>query len=814
MKHKTRKIYRGGVASVTDVKDKLIDLVLSSIKNTGERVAYFDVAGYSGENDIYKEPTLVRSASLPLPRPSGRASGLARSSSDSHLKRKMTPDRNLQLETIAEEAEQEIIKQSHKLESPLVAQVPAESRVDERQEEPLVRQASLARAATLIRRASLTRSSSRLARAESIRASQTAEEAEEKVAEAAEKVKTRPVRIHTSKASASKTKTLKLERKERAEVKREEKAKAKAARAKALSSRAEEVAKQADALAMDAEDKVIYVNLTEDESLARANLRISNAEAKRRLAPMALAGPIAARSHAVRQGAIVESSCCNISTMERLQRIEASISNVHIDFIDLLTTLSQETLGEFGSNQELISLTQNRALATYTGKSLTKTQIATLNVWASKVHELLYGYQRISTEDVKKAFFFLLYSFDPDHSAYVLHEKNEKTRFHELITNYAYKMITSLFTTANITSAVFMYNNPTWPPPWQPVPGPGPGPVAVGNPYDYLRNLLSIMRDGSIIVNTYLRQDCPPEYSEYVSYYHSGGNMIVVIAGMLCYLYDKNREGNLHTYGGDILEQIRRQFHVSIGVRMYEFYEWLNKQMQIVSFRNALFNCTENISDLDFILMAPDHFLNRGLDNPLLIKMHELSARIIRNVLIAAYVPCPMTTIARKLLPFHQKFGPQWSNFRFYQMPTIAMNPLPQADGVTYKGYRQTSNRIDAVPMYLNRLKQGYAPYHTILNFYKIPADVQNVYATKYGECIDLSIGILDNELYRHKHTNYMELNYYTIDTVLWELEKIIQGPRDDKTPKREMRRDFFTMIHTDLVDALFQTIGHIIQHV
>jgi hypothetical protein len=344
---------------------------------------------------------------------------------------------------------------------------------------------------------------------------------------------------------------------------------------------------------------------------------------------------------------------------------------------------------------------------------------------------------------------------------------------------------------------------------------------------------LSIMQCGSKIINFYLKQDwntyeLPPK--ENVNYYHSGGNMIVMIAGMLCYLYDKNRDrekGN--GYGTDILENIRQRFELLIQKNMVTFYTWLNLYMLDPVFRDSLNDCTENISDLDFILMAPKKYVS-NIDTPELIKINELSANIIRKIMITAYsvppaLPADMIINAQALLPFHGKFGPPWKKFGFYKMPPGPMKfLLPAVDGDTYRGYRQTSNRIDEVPMYLNRLKQGYLPFFNIQGFPNIaynlpppkpdinPNDIALTYSNKYGECIDLSIGTLENELYHHKHQNYENHVYYTIDTILWELEQILLKPPDDKTPKRTIRRNFLTLIDTPEINILFQAIVFYIQ--
>ena len=506
----------------------------------------------------------------------------------------------------------------------------------------------------------------------------------------------------------------------------------------------------------------------------------------------------------------VPAGCCILSLTERMQNIETQISNVHIAYVRLIQEIADEIYREYAAT----------AILEPTSHELAE--------WFKKSKSLLYGYQRLSTVDLKKAFVFLLPQFDMKNGVYTFDEG--PTTMIALVQNYAYKMVTSLFTSANITAAVIMYNNTSpWSPgqpetpPWQ---SSLPGPV---DNYQYLKNLLSIMKCGSEIINTKLIQhwsdydlgEYKYEDDEKVLYYHSGGNMIVMIAAMLCYLYDTKR---YTVYGTDILEQIRQNFNNKLNDRKKEFYDWLDTMMENPNFRRNLYSCTENLSDLDFILMAPEKYVTKthvtedSLDNPLLFKIHKLSTRIIRDILNDS---CNQESCARSLLPFHGKFDDTWPDFKFSDMSRYkGIDPeLPKLPKVicVCKGYRQTSNRIDDVPMYLNRLKQGYMPFYSLpfngLNpLVPLHSKMHKNYASKYGECIDLSISTLNSEFYEHKQINYTNGDYYTIDTILWELTQILLKPPDDKTIKRQIRQGFLNLINTYLVNELFKEISNIIQ--
>jgi hypothetical protein len=168
--------------------------------------------------------------------------------------------------------------------------------------------------------------------------------------------------------------------------------------------------------------------------------------------------------------------------------------------------------------------------------------------------------------------------------------------------------------------------------------------------------------------------------------------------------------------------------------------------------------------------------------------------------------------MANHLMPFAGKFNENWSRFKFSNFSAIrpetvaGMRELHEDKG--YEGYRQTSNLIEDVPMYLNRVKQGYPPFFN-LDLSEIPEELRVEYSKKYGECLDCSIGAMTNPIYKHKQENYIEGMYYTLETLIFEFDYILQGPQDDKYQKRVDRRDFLNRINIDPVNALFQIIAH-----
>lgn len=484
------------------------------------------------------------------------------------------------------------------------------------------------------------------------------------------------------------------------------------------------------------------------------------------------------------------SGCCTLPLANRLTNINVQIGLIHQKYTELIQKLADDTFNIYADNGELIAHPDGQ----------------NYDEWLKISKQLLFGYQRLSVNDLKFALFALLPQFELEGGIYDF--KKGSTVMITMIKNYAYKMITSLFTTANITYAVMHYNIP--------------GELLPNDQYQYLRNLLSLMKCGSTLINTKLKNNWTRyfeggAYDPEVTYHHSGGNMIVMIAGMLCYLYDKRQA---QPYGLDILEKIRQMFETVLGGYKQIFYGWLNANMANNDFKSNLYSCTENLSDMDFILFAPRNYVSH-IENRELAILSNLSGKIIRDIIndscnegaAADATEDIHRSYARVLLPFHKRFDLQtfpWPAFKYSNLTQAGTPALETVADCNNHGYRQTANKILEVPMYLNRLKQGYLDFPSLTQ--QIPSELRNIYASKYGECIDLSIGTLQSEFYRHKHHNWEHNNYYTIETLLWELKKILSKTADDKTPKRIIRANFLELINIPMVNILFKVIAHHIQ--
>ena len=381
--------------------------------------------------------------------------------------------------------------------------------------------------------------------------------------------------------------------------------------------------------------------------------------------------------------------CTTTTLEEKIQAVNLEIEKVATTYDTLVQGIADQTLGDYVDTGSLVS-----------------SRSAELSEWHRNAVRRASQYQRISEEDLNRAFLYLLPSFDADKKYMILDENDDDTAMHVMIKYYAYKMITALFTRSNITRAVIEYDY-------------------TQSEHRFLENLLGVMRSASQITNQFLREDwddfveTPMDRTMYV---HSGGNMTVMLAGMLCYLYDTWNSPNFRydSYANTLLDHIRYEFDTEL-VRSFGsvdvFYRTLTDKMRgDDSFRQNIQKNTEKISDIDLLFMAPNYFVDNIHTNNYMFQVNELSAYVLRRILVAAHSEdgSHESTMAYHIMPFAGDFTDEWKRFKFSNMSGISaentakMRALHEQD---YFGYRQSSNKIDDVPMYLNRIKQGYQPF-------------------------------------------------------------------------------------------------------
>ena len=158
--------------------------------------------------------------------------------------------------------------------------------------------------------------------------------------------------------------------------------------------------------------------------------------------------------------------CTTTTLQEKLKAVNLEIQNVADKYDTLVQGIANQTLGNYLESE-----------------SLESSRSAELSEWHRQASRRASEFQRISEPDLNNAFLYLLPSFDADKKYMILdeNEPDKDTSMHVMIKHYAYKMITALFTRANITSAVIEYDY-------------------TESEHRFLENLLGVMRIIYIII--------------------------------------------------------------------------------------------------------------------------------------------------------------------------------------------------------------------------------------------------------------------------------------------------------------------------
>lgn len=244
-------------------------------------------------------------------------------------------------------------------------------------------------------------------------------------------------------------------------------------------------------------------------------------------------------------------------------------------------------------------------------------------------------------------------------------------------------------------------------------------------------------------------------------------------------------------------------------------------------------------SDLDFIFMTHnDDFVNFRDNGGLSKKISNLSAKVLHSLLMRTLREkgFPITEKSDEihwLFPFFDYYTrPYWSAGALYdsaQMDAGLKADIRKDIGECI-GMRQTSNFMKALPIYLNRIKQGYFALYfngdgeidnhdglPIPNIIHIPIDpaqkrLFDEHKGKYAEGIDLVVGSRTSDLFEGKHDRYKRGRYYTIENFNHELTLILKKGMDDKSTKRIARQAFLNKLtespYGGTYDYILQQIG------
>ena len=487
----------------------------------------------------------------------------------------------------------------------------------------------------------------------------------------------------------------------------------------------------------------------------------------------------------------IDPHCCTSSALSNIstniEAIEEAMCNINSSYSELL---KRQILKAFKDKRE----TGNGGL----------TRSDTQNTWYEQFKDI-YIWQRYQESDLYRSMRYLFdnqtYS-DPDN---VDLDSISNPLIKRAINEYIYKIICGHFTKANICYAIYNYGRA-----FRPIHNEEP------QDYIYLERCINLLSCTITSVNNELKNqwyNYLHEDMDMSSYVLSGGNIFYVFAGVLCYLNDSVEEHNM-------LEGIKRD--INEYLTEYELYDDFNNDLDALFREGDFIGNTQNIlanpSDIDCLFLSRHRSYVTSHSNAQSIskKISLLSASVLRSLLQTAHTD--RSDYVTNLFPFIGLYEQStWGPGKFYNTQGINVGDSPKLNRIgtmkNYPGYRQTSSYISELPIYLNRLKQGYFPFNRNGNPDSIAQrcienpDKQIEYMTKFGECVDLSIGSTTNGLYNMKYEHYLEGQYYSMECLSSELEYIAQHTNDDKSSKRLIRQRFLGRLQEHKYSHVFDYI-------
>ena len=415
----------------------------------------------------------------------------------------------------------------------------------------------------------------------------------------------------------------------------------------------------------------------------------------------------------------------------------------------------------------------------------------------------IYEFQRFSENDIKQGVQYMLPSYDPDNEYLIDLVDDSEYCIKRLFSEYRFKIITSYFTKASITYATYLFNPNTWNrSTYEYVDEINYGPIS----YHYLNNLFCILSLANEGINTTLNYNWDYYVSELEcnnsSYIHSGGNIFVLLAGMLCYIKNRQRNSN-YTKMNRIVEKLYQR----IGEESFSgFTQYLDELFQEDNFQYSLKTIMSGLSDMDFLFMSSNTEIFQHEDNSSdthASDVNALSASILRSML---YDTLEGKSSYNALFPFMEGYTSDQGRCKMFNGSNITHENMDKINenGLInqYYGFRQTSSYINEINIYLNRIKQAYLPLDEDC------IDDYNAYIKKYGECIDLVIGSTNNEIFNHKYELFQQGHIYSIKALYSELEIIKDNTLDDKSDKR-LQRMYFLRRFID--SPFYYTFNHLL---
>ena len=492
-----------------------------------------------------------------------------------------------------------------------------------------------------------------------------------------------------------------------------------------------------------------------------------------------------------------DQTCCSSTSMSN---ISANIKAIEHEICDINTQYSKLLKTQIVKAFELKHARGEEAL----------TRSETNNNWYEEFKNV-YIWQRYQESDLFQSMRYIIASQNPvDPNDIDLDSINE-TVVKRVIQGYIYKIICGYFTKASISYAIYNY-------------GEYYKPISEDSfeKYKYLENFANLLNCSVTSINYELEE----QWSNYVkqpmdmsSYVISGGNIFYLFAGILCYLYNTTYENDIEEY--EMLEKIKNDIYEYLNSENLSEYfdENLKELFEDGEFTTNIKSILSNASDMDFLFLSKHaNYVthNRKDKRTIATDISVLSSSVLRSLLQKAHNN-PSDDVTN-MFPFIGQYSSDtWGSGKMFNLSGLTSKDSANINKYgtmkNFIGYRQSSTYISELPIYLNRIKQGYFPFNrnedpTSLGISCINnEEKRQELLTKFGECIDLSIGTTNNPLYNMKHSHYLEGKYYSIECLLDELDYIEQHTNDDKSSKRIIRQEFLRRLQQHPLANIFNFI-------
>jgi len=308
----------------------------------------------------------------------------------------------------------------------------------------------------------------------------------------------------------------------------------------------------------------------------------------------------------------------------------------------------------------------------------------------------------------------------------------------------------------------------------------------IAEPLLFTEGLIRAMRDVHRVMNEGFQKNFRfggIEGHEGTTIVHSGGSLFGLISGvMLSFLLPPGEPSSF-------IERIKAAF-----IRSPQYDTFIDNFKELIGTNPlvllSLIETAVKVSDIDVLVMT-DYEHIETLDSEFLQAANLACAKLLRDILVSdveseSFLPFPPHE------PYAGKTFSSFSGLSTEDFREISGRGSPEAK---QRG-SQTSNRIEAIKILLNRLK-GIT-----------------LGGIQLGEFLDICIGSMENPTFREKLLRFLMDDYYTLDMLIDELEAILAKGEDDKSQTRRKRLALLKELKKiPGINDLFRIIGRAISN-